>query len=125
MTCSCLSSRAWIASCNLRDSTCKPFCRIASCRISIMRMIGILRLSIANFVPLIVPLARAEMAVQPCDLLVLEPRAEPFDGLRCQRNLGHEQDRVLALMQRVFDGLQIDFRLAAPGDAVNKDRFLR
>ena len=49
-----------------------------------------------------------------------EPRLEPLDRLRRQRNFRHQHNRALALFQRVRDGLQINFRLAAAGDAVEK-----
>src|SRR5882757_4106184 len=49
-----------------------------------------------------------------------EPRLEPLDGLRRERNFRHEHNRAFALFERVRDGLQIDLRLAGAGDAVQK-----
>ena len=49
-----------------------------------------------------------------------EPRLESLDGLRRERNFRHEHDRALALFQRVREGLEIDFRLAAAGDAMEQ-----
>ena len=50
-----------------------------------------------------------------------EPRLEPLDRLRRQRNLRHQHDRAFALLQRVVDRLQVDLRLAAAGDAVQQE----
>ena len=50
-----------------------------------------------------------------------EPRLEALDGLRRQGNFRHQHDRALALLQRVGDGLQINFRLAGAGDAVQQE----
>ena len=47
---------------------------------------------------------------------------EPFDRLRCERDFRHQYDGALALLERVGDGLQIDLRLAAAGDAVEEER---
>ena len=80
------------------------------------------RAALANLVPLVVPLAGGQMAVQHRDQRLqragTEPRLEALDRLRRERDLRHEDDRALALFQRVGDGLQIDLRLAAAGDAV-------
>jgi len=49
-----------------------------------------------------------------------EPRLEPLDRLRSQGNLRHEHDGTLPLLQRVRNGLQVDFRLAAASDPVKQ-----
>ena len=49
-----------------------------------------------------------------------EPRLEPLDRLRRQRNFRHEHNRAFALLQRVREGLQINFRFAGAGDAVQQ-----
>ena len=49
-----------------------------------------------------------------------EPRLEPLDGLRRERNFRHEHDGALALFQRVREGLEINFGFAGAGDAVEK-----
>jgi hypothetical protein len=50
-----------------------------------------------------------------------EPRLEALDCLRCECDFRHEHDRTFALLQRVRDGLQIDFRLTGAGDAVQEE----
>ncbi len=79
------------------------------------------RLAVADFVPLIVAFTSRKVAVEDGDFLFLEAGAEAFDGLRGQRDFGNEDDGVLALMQGVLDGLEIDFGFAAAGDAVDED----
>ena len=66
--------------------------------------------ALADLVPLIVPLAGAEVRVEHGDLrlqrAVAEARLEALDGLRRKRNLRHEHDGALPLRQRVRDGLR-------------------
>ena len=83
------------------------------------------RAALANLVPLVMPLAGGQMAVQHRHQRLqragAEPRLEALDGLRRERNFRHEHDRAFALLQGVGDGLQIDLRLAAAGDAVEEE----
>ena len=83
------------------------------------------RAALANLVPLVVPLAGGQMAVQHrhqgLQRAGAEPRLEALDGLRRERDFRHEDNGALALLQGVGDGLQIDLRLAAAGDAVEQE----
>ena len=83
------------------------------------------RAALADLVPFVVPLAGGQMAVQHRHQRLqrtgAEPRLEPLDGLRRERNFRHQHNRALALLQGVGDGLQIDLRLAAAGDAVEEE----
>ena len=80
------------------------------------------RPALPNLVPLVVPLPGGEVAVQHGDQCLLrpvaEPRLEPLNRLRRQRNLRHQHDGALPLAKRVCDRLQIHLRLAAAGHAV-------
>ena len=49
-----------------------------------------------------------------------EPRLETLDRLRRQRNFRHQHDGAFPLLQRVRDGLQINFGLAGAGNAVKQ-----
>jgi len=84
---------------------------------------------LSNFMPLVVPLTRAQMRMQHrhqrLQFSRAEPRLEPLDGLRRQGNFWHEDDRALALFQRVGDRLEINFRLAGAGDAIQEERAVR
>src|ERR1022692_1996823 len=51
-----------------------------------------------------------------------ESRLESLDRLRRERYFRHEDDRAFAFFERVGDGLQINLRLAAAGDAVEQKR---
>ena len=51
---------------------------------------------------------------------VAEAREELPRHLRRERDLRHHEQRAAALRQRRFDGGQIHFRLARPGDAVQQ-----
>ena len=86
---------------------------------------GDARAALANLVPLVVPLAGGQMAVQHRHQRLqragAEPRLEALDGLRRERDFRHEDNRALALLQGVGDGLQIDLGLAAAGDAVEEE----
>ena len=68
------------------------------------------------------------MAVQNRDerlkLAGTEPRLESLDGLRRERNFRHEHNGAFALLQRMFDGLEINLGLAGTGDAVEKGKEL-
>ena len=83
------------------------------------------RAALAYLMPLVVPLAGGQMAVQHRHECLqrarAEPRLEALDSLRRQRDLGHEDNRAFALFQGVGDGLQIDLGLAAAGDAVEEE----
>ena len=75
------------------------------------------RPALPDLVPLVVPFARAQMRMQHRDERLqfagAEPRLEPLHRLRRQRNFRHQHNRAFALLQRVREGLQINFRLAA------------
>src|ERR1051326_7429234 len=45
---------------------------------------------------------------------------EPLDSLRSERYLGHQDDRPLALLPHMCNGLQINFSLTAPSDTLQK-----
>ena len=80
-----------------------------------------------NLVPFIVPLAFRQMAVQDRDHVRLRGEAalEALDGLRRERDFRDEHDRRLAARERGADRLQIDFRFAAAGHAVEQNRRMR
>ncbi|MPM66808.1 hypothetical protein SDC9_113720 [bioreactor metagenome] len=46
---------------------------------------------------------------------------EPY-GLRGERNLRHEHNRLSAKRETPLDGVHVDFRLAAAGDPMQKQR---
>ena len=77
-----------------------------------------------ELVPFVVPLAFGEMAVKNGDHIrvVGEAALEALDGLRSERDFRHENDRAFAAREGGADRLQINFRLAAAGDAVQEDR---
>ena len=81
------------------------------------------RAPIANLVPLVVPLAFAEVRVEHGDLVLrrCEARFETFDGLRRERDFRHEHDRRLAAFEDELNGLEVNFRLATAGHAVEED----
>ncbi len=70
--------------------------------------------------PLPVPLGIGQMAVQHGH--PAEPQPEPLDGLRRQADLRHQHDRLPAVTHDLLDGLDVNLRLAAAGDAVYEDR---
>ena len=76
--------------------------------------------AVLHFHPFVVAFAVAQSAVEHADL-VAEPGAEPFHGLRRQRDFRHQHDRFPAFGQHFGDGLEIDFSLAAPGYTVEQD----
>ena len=53
---------------------------------------------------------------------VAEARLEAADGLRRQRDLGHEHDHALAALERRGRGAQVDLGLARARDAVQQPR---
>ena len=77
-----------------------------------------------DLVPFIVPLAFRQMAVQDGDVVRLlgEAALETLDGLRRERDFRNEHDRRLAARERGADRLQINFRFAAAGHAVEQNR---
>ena len=82
------------------------------------------RASVGNLVPLIVSLAFRQVAVQDRDGFLCggEARFEALDGLRCERDFRHEHDGGLPAVEHELDGLEVNLRLAAAGDAVEQDR---
>src|SRR5438552_19057062 len=48
-------------------------------------------------------------------------RLKSFDSLWREGNLRYQNNRALALLQRMRNGLEIDFGLAAAGDAVEEE----
>ena len=48
--------------------------------------------------------------------------AKTADGLRCQANFGHQYQRLLALAERPFNHIQIDFGFPRAGDAIEQPR---
>ena len=79
------------------------------------------RLAGAQAAPLVVALALAERRVQQRDR-VAEARLEAPDGLRRERDLGHEHDHALAALERRGGRAQVDLGLARAGDAVQQVR---
>ena len=77
----------------------------------------------ADVLPLVVPLARREMAVQHghARLLPGKAGAKALHRLRRQRDLRHQHQRGAARRHHLRDRLQIDLRLAAAGHAVQQD----
>ena len=69
-------------------------------------------------------LALGEARVQHRDR-VAEAGPEPADQLRRERDLGHQEQRALALGARLGDGAQIDLGLARAGDAAEQERLRR
>ena len=69
-----------------------------------------------------VPLAVGEMAVQHGD--AAKPAAKPANRLRRQADFRHQHDRLPAVTHGFRDGSDVDFRLAAAGDAVQHERFI-
>ena len=82
------------------------------------------RLAGAQPPPLVVALALAERGVQQRDG-VAEAGLEAPDGLRRQRDLGHEHDHALPALERRGGGAQVDLGLARAGDAVQQVRCAR
>src|SRR5439155_8946973 len=83
------------------------------------------RAAFTDLVPLVVPLAGGQMAVQHRDERLqragTEAALEPFDRLRRERDFRHEHDGAFSLPQAMGDGLQINFGLAAARDAVKQE----
>ncbi len=72
--------------------------------------------------PVFVAFDVAQMAVQYGD--AIEAGAETTDGLRREADFGHEQDGLPSEADDVFDRLDVNFGLAAAGDAVDENRFV-
>ena len=77
------------------------------------------RLAAAQPPPLVVALAGREGRVEDREA-VAEAGAEAGDGLRREADLGDEDDRALAALQRRLDRGQVDLGLAGAGDAVEE-----
>ena len=62
-----------------------------------------------------------------CRTATVSPKrsAKRADGLRRQRDLGHEHDRRAAALERGAHGAQVDLRLAAAGHAVQQQALAR
>ncbi len=71
--------------------------------------------------PLVGPLPFPEPRVDERDPSV-EVRAQPVDERQRQRDLGDEDERRAAGLERAGDGLDVDRRLAAAGHAVEQQR---
>ena len=71
--------------------------------------------------PLVVALALPQRRVQQRDR-VAEARLEAPDGLRRERDLGHEHDRALPARERRLGRAQVDLGLARAGHAVEQER---
>jgi len=83
------------------------------------------RAALADLVPLVVPFAGGQMAVQDRHQRLQGARAEAaletFDRLWCEGDFRHEHDGAFALLQAMGDGLQINLGLAAARDAVEQE----
>ena len=83
------------------------------------------RAALADFVPFIVAFAGGQVAVQHGDKRLefagTEPRLEPLDGLRRERNFRHKHNGALALFERVGEGLQINLGFAAAGHSMKQE----
>ncbi len=79
------------------------------------------RLALADPPPLVVALARRQLAVQHGHR-GSEARPRGPHQHRRERDLGHQQDRALAEGERPLDAAQVDLGLAAAGDAVQQER---
>ena len=75
--------------------------------------------------PLVVAFTFGKMAVENGNLLLRKSGAEPLDGLRRQRNLRYEYDGIFTVVKRMFDGLEVNFRLTGTGDTVDENRLFR
>ena len=69
--------------------------------------------------PVAAALGVAEMTVQHGDIAAAA--AEPLHRLRSQADLRHQDQRLLPLLDGLLDGAEVDFRLAAAGDAVQQE----
>ena len=80
-----------------------------------------------ELVPFVVPFAFGKMTVQDRNHVRLRGEAtlESFDRLRGERDFRDEDDRGLAAREGGADRLQINFRLAAAGHAVEENRRVR
>ena len=75
---------------------------------------------IEDFTPLIVPLPFRKVAMENGHLVFdfCETAFKTIGSLRSQSDFGHENDGAFPRLDRLLDRLKIDFRLPAPGDAV-------
>src|SRR5207247_9151844 len=78
-----------------------------------------LHLAAANAPPVRSALAFAQMAVQHRDLAATT--LEALDRLRRQADFRHQDEGLLALLERFLDGTQVQFRLAAAGHAEQQE----
>ncbi|MPM61602.1 hypothetical protein SDC9_108462 [bioreactor metagenome] len=79
------------------------------------------RLAEANSAPFVKPLSGGETAMQNRDA-VRKPLLKEADGLRCERDLRHEHNRLPAFCKTALDRVHIHLGLAASGDAVQQKR---
>ena len=81
--------------------------------------------TLPNLVPLVVSLTAAQMRMQHGDERLQFPRTksrlESLHRLRRERDFRHEHNRALPLLQRVRDGLEINFCFARAGDTVEEE----
>ncbi len=70
--------------------------------------------------PGVVAFAFAQAAVDDGDLFG-ESSSDTANGLRGQRDFRHAEDGLPSLCQRQFDGAEVEFGLAAAGDAVKEE----
>ena len=70
--------------------------------------------------PMAAALGVAEVAVQHGGFAAAT--LEASDGLRRQADFRHQHQRFLALTHHLFDGAEVNLRLAAAGDAVQEKR---
>ena len=77
-----------------------------------------LHLPVGDAPPVLAALGGVQMAVQHRD--VAAAAAKRLDGLRRQADFGNEDQRFLALAHDFLDGAEVEFGLAAAGDAVQE-----
>ena len=73
--------------------------------------------TIAQQRPLLVALRVGEAGVKDGDIAVGEARGDAADGLRRERDFGHEQDRALAARDAFLEQADVDFGFARASDA--------
>ncbi len=79
------------------------------------------RLAPADAAPLVVALPRGQAAVQHRDAAGKTAAEAPYQ-LRRESDFRCEHQRGFSCFHGVADGLQVDFRFAAAGDAVEEER---
>ena len=77
-------------------------------------------LAAVHFHPFVIPFAVGEPAVKHADH-VPEPCAEPFDGLRSQRDFRDKHDCLFSILDRARNRLKVDFGFSASGYAVEQN----